>query len=532
MIKVVVADDEVKVCQLICNLVDWSTFDMEIVAVAHNGEEALEMVRQHEPDLLVTDIRMPGCDGLEMIARAKQLREDLDFVIISGYRHFEYAQSAIKYGVSDYLLKPIQKEELCSTLEKMRRRYQMRTEQLSNEERLRMRLQSDIDKLRCGLFNHLLSADANSPLSLEQVNRDYHFQFAPGLFQIFIAKVDCPLSRDSVKVLEEKVLHTLCGTLRPVCTDMEACFTGSRAYGILNYPEECRATVRKRVLSAMDELLVQTGLFENTQLTIGLGTAVDHPGRLEDSLQSAEAAVVQRLLDGTGKVIEKVPQEGAFNEDRLLSTVTCEIESAVEVLDRDALSAALKRFQKDALAAPGINGQHLLSLAQKACRIYIMVLRKHQIHVENLDELYQRFSQKSEACGSAPELFRHLSGILCESLDAILQDRRQAEKRPVRAVKQYIQEHYMESVSLEEVADFVGFNASYFSTLFKKESGKNFLEYLSEVRMNRAKELLKQTNFTVANICSQVGYSDLKHFTQSFKKATGLKPNEFRKLYS
>lgn len=118
MIKVVVADDEVKVCQLICNLVDWSTFDMEIVAVAHNGEEALEMVRQHEPDLLVTDIRMPGCDGLEMIARAKQLREDLDFVIISGYRHFEYAQSAIKYGVSDYLLKPIQKEELCSTLEK------------------------------------------------------------------------------------------------------------------------------------------------------------------------------------------------------------------------------------------------------------------------------------------------------------------------------------------------------------------------------------------------------------------------------
>ena len=90
----------------------------------------------------------------------------------------------------------------------------------------------------------------------------------------------------------------------------------------------------------------------------------------------------------------------------------------------------------------------------------------------------------------------------------------------------------MQPISLEEVADFVGFNASYFSTLFKKESGKNFLEYLSEVRMNRAKELLKQTNFTVANICSQVGYSDLKHFTQSFKKATGLKPNEFRKPYS
>lgn len=532
MMKVVVADDEVKVCQLICNLVDWSAFDMEVVAVAHNGEEALEMIQQYHPDLLVTDIRMPGCDGLEMIARAKQLRDDLEFVIISGYRHFEYAQSAIKYGVSDYLLKPIQKEELCATLEKMRRRYQLRTEQISNEERLRMRLQSDIDKLRSGLFNRLLSTDQDEPLHMEQVNRDYHFQFEPGLFQIFIVKVDCPLSRDSVKVLEEKVLHTLCSALRPLCTDMEACFSGSRAYGILNFPEDRRAAVRKRVKSVMDELLIQIGLFENTELTIGLGKAVERTEDLGLSLQNAEVAVEQRLLDGTGKVIEEIPQVEKFDADSLLSALTREIESAMEILDRDALSAALKKFQREALAAPGIDGQHLLSLSLKACRIYMMVLHKHQIHVDNADELYQRFFQRSDLCGSAQELFRHLSGILCESVDGILQDRRQAEKKPVRAAKQYIQEHYMQPISLEEVADFVGFNASYFSTLFKKESGKNFLEYLSEVRMNRAKELLKQTNLTVANICSQVGYSDLKHFTQSFKKVTGLKPNEFRKLYS
>ena len=201
-------------------------------------------------------------------------------------------------------------------------------------------------------------------------------------------------------------------------------------------------------------------------------------------------------------------------------------------MDRDALANALKKFQREALAAPGVDGQCLLSLTLDACRIYLMLLHKHEIHTENAEDLCQRFVQKSDQCGSAQELFRHLSGILCESVDAILQDRRQAEKKPVRAAKQYIQQHYMQPISLEEVADFVGFNASYFSTLFKKESGKNFLEYLSEVRMNRAKELLRQTNLTVANICSQVGYNDLKHFTQSFKKATGLKPNEFRKLYS
>ena len=109
MIKVLIADDEEKVCQLICNLVDWASFDMQIVGTAANGIEALEKVRSLGPDLMITDIRMPGCDGLELIARAKAENEALEFVIISGYRHFEYAQTAIKSGVGDYLLKPIKK---------------------------------------------------------------------------------------------------------------------------------------------------------------------------------------------------------------------------------------------------------------------------------------------------------------------------------------------------------------------------------------------------------------------------------------
>lgn len=536
MIKVIVADDEVKVCQLICNLVNWAAFDMEIIGVAHNGVEALEMVERLRPDLLVTDIRMPGYDGLEMIERAKQVRDDLECVIISGYRHFDYAQSAIKFGVSDYLLKPIKKEELAATLEKMRSRYQMRTEKMSQEERLKIRLQSDIDKLRSGLFSRLLAQQMQEPLLLEQANTDYHFQFQPGLFRLFIVKVDCPpgqLCQDSTKILEFKVAQQLRAVLQPICFDMEICFIGSRAYGVLNYAESRQANVRKLFKTAMDELQVQLGIFENTELTIALGKAVTQPEQLVLSLHSAENVCAQRLVDGTGKVLEDASHpELPYESDSLLAELNRELETALEILDRDAVSAALDRFRKAALAAPGVSGQKLISLALDACHTYLVVLRKHHIHVENTDDLYQRFFERCDLCGSAQELFRHLSGMVCNSVDAILQDRRQAEKKPVRAAKQYIQENFMRPISLEEVADFVGFNASYFSTLFKKESGKNFLEYLSEVRMNRAKELLKETNLTVANICSQVGYSDLKHFTQSFRKATGLKPNEFRKLYS
>ena len=122
--------------------------------------------------------------------------------------------------------------------------------------------------------------------------------------------------------------------------------------------------------------------------------------------------------------------------------------------------------------------------------------------------------------------------ILSESMDSILKDKQEENIRPIRQAKQYIQQNYMKSITLDDVSSVAGFNATYFSSLFKKETGSNFVEYLSEIRMNRAKDLLKETNMSIAAVCEAVGYNDLKHFTKSFKKAAGIKPGEYRKLYS
>ena len=118
MLKVIIADDEERVCRLVQVLADWEALGMEVAGTASNGLEALELVKKIRPDILITDIRMPGCYGLELIQHAKEELPQLEIVIISGYAHFEYAQSAIKHGVGDYLLKPIQKQELMATLKK------------------------------------------------------------------------------------------------------------------------------------------------------------------------------------------------------------------------------------------------------------------------------------------------------------------------------------------------------------------------------------------------------------------------------
>ena len=116
MLKIMIADDEDKICQLIYKLIDWSSMRMEVIGIAHNGIEALDLAKEYHPDIAITDIRMPGLDGLEFIEKAKEVDPNLEFIIISGYQQFEYAKKAIKYGVSDYLLKPIKKEELIGTL--------------------------------------------------------------------------------------------------------------------------------------------------------------------------------------------------------------------------------------------------------------------------------------------------------------------------------------------------------------------------------------------------------------------------------
>ena len=148
MLKVLIADDERKVCQLIERLVDWPNLDMKVVATAENGIEALERIKEYRPDIVITDIRMPGYDGLDLIRLGKEINPRTEFIIISGYRHFEYAQSAIRYGVNAYILKPIKKEELTGALKKLGGKFLEESRQLSYEEQIRRTLKTDEGTLR------------------------------------------------------------------------------------------------------------------------------------------------------------------------------------------------------------------------------------------------------------------------------------------------------------------------------------------------------------------------------------------------
>lgn len=179
MIKVVIADDEARICQLIKVLVDWDALGMEIAGIASNGIEALMMVRKERPDILITDIRMPGASGIDLIKQARSICPSICMIIISGYAHFEYAKTALAYGVKDYLLKPINQKELMASLQKVAAEIRLEQEQKEADASLAEERTNDRKRLRNVLIQDLLSGQVKASTE-EEMEAQYHFSAKTG----------------------------------------------------------------------------------------------------------------------------------------------------------------------------------------------------------------------------------------------------------------------------------------------------------------------------------------------------------------
>lgn len=534
--RVIIADDEQKVCQLIYDLVPWENYGMTVVGMAYNGLDTLDLIKKQAPDLVITDIKMPGCDGLELIHRAKKQQEKIDFIIISGYRFFEYAQNAIKYGVSDYLLKPIKQEELMNTLKKMQEKYNARQERLTEENALRSQVKESRKRARenflLGYLRDGWKMDVRGDIRF--INNRYCMEFMEGSFTAFIIKIDYDYREQygkGIELISAKAAYLIRQSLEACCYDMECCTKGNGLWCIVNYDPEQEKNIKKKIRQAFSEITVQRTVFPQFCFTCGIGEMIREAGEIGTAFLTADEAAQERLVRGAGKVIEYgntyVDQpENSRLTDRTLKN----LRNHVMALDADAMAGELKILERE--LAGHISGHGLWMLIRQISSSFVLYMKENKFHGQVLELFYDDFIEKSGCCGSMRSLFVCLSQCMRNCMVRIAEDKKQEGIKPIRMAKTYILKNYMTAITLEEMGRITGFNASYFSLLFKKETGKNFGEYISEVRMEKAKEMLKETDESISAICGNVGYSDLKHFTKSFKQETGLKPSEYRKLYS
>ena len=528
MLKVIIADDEDRICQLIKALVDWEAMDMEISGIAHNGLEAFEMVKLYNPDILITDIRMPGCNGLELIENVKKAVPDLEIVIISGYAHFEYAQSAIKYGVGNYLLKPINKTELNSTLEHLKEKVEERQEAKEKTDFLEQKNKKDISRLQKTLLEHLIE-QKEEDLSYEVLQNEYGLLFKSGIFQVFWVKVDeylAKLSDSGFSIVMDKVTNLLESTLRSRTMELLIGKNRDSCVGIMNYDHKKQEELRRILKDCLNQLRAQRDIFGPVTFSMALGKPVKEPEFIGKSMQEASVIIQERLVKGTGRVLDKMPEPSSIHEQNLMEKYLRQIKHAVEVMSLEEAKETADEIFDAVKSIKDVRGIEALELVYSCGSLFLS-----QMEIQERTKAGQDFREKCEQCSSVESLFAQLCMLQDEYIGKLKQKHESDAERPIRLAKQYIQRHFSDQITLEEVSSVVGLSTAYFSVQFKKAEGEGFAKYLINVRMEQAKILLRETSSSVSEICRRVGYNDLTHFTHTFEKATGVKPAVYRKLY-
>lgn len=536
MLKVIIVDDEAKVCQLIYHLIDWPKKGMVVAGIALNGVDAIELVRNEQPDLMITDIQMPGYSGLELIKMAKRERPDIECIIISGFSDFDYARKAIKYGVEDYLLKPINREEFSATLDKIKHNCDIRNEQITREEKTRLQIESSMKIMRKKLIEEIQKGQERNISSLNKVNERYNYTFLPGYFQMLMIKLDYGYKRgekNDSDVLEKAVTQIILKILEDRCIDLEIYYENSRFLVLYNYDNKNRDILNEKIQSLLDELIIQKKTFGIIKITIGMGRAVENLDDIAASCNQAMAAVEERIRVNTDRIIEGIGEYPYSTEiPYITGKMSKNLERGIELLDKQEVGHVLVTFEKELCEYQQIRGREIVNTLKEVYRNVILTLKKNAMLFVDGEKLRSVFELELDNCTTMDSMCRCLNDNITVILQKIIERKSQEAARPIRESKKYINENYMRSISLEEVSSIAGFNPTYFSSLFKKETGTTFMEYLLEIRLNKAKELLKETNLSVAAICERVGYTDLKHFQKIFKREMEVSPNQYRKLYS
>jgi len=526
MMRVLIADDEKKVCELITHLVNWNELDMEIVGYAHDGETAMSIITNQKPDIVITDIRMPGLSGLEVIRMAKADQPNIEFVVISGFKQFDYAKEALQYGVSNYLLKPINRKELNYTLTQIGNRSATKRDKALEDKKISDAHLKNKERIRKDILYRVLTRQTTE--SLESLNADYYFEFQPAIFQLGILKIDGIQNIQKHSKYFTSKLKYLLNTYMTNCIDFEFVSVEGKYIFILNFKEEEEVSIGKNLKLVLDGLQDQQDIFQGFSVSGSLGDSKSDIMDMIKTLEQAKIRLNQRLVRGTNRIYFKDNEKTQLSLTEKLHLLRNQFIEAIEIQNLLQISNVLEEICTAITNYP-LDGHTALNFYKEIFATYIYTLKSFNLYTPDLISL--NFDLEIENFGDISEVHHFFSQAVVQTFELVVKRIEEKESKPILEAKAFINENFSKPISLDIVASTVGFSSSYFSSMFKEQAGESFSEYLFRKRMEEAKNQLRNTRNSVAIICENVGYTDIRNFTKGFKKFTGLNPKDYRKLY-
>ena len=522
--SLLILDDEPAICSLIHSLIQWDELQLEFCGEAYDGETAFREICQKKPDIVITDIQMPGIDGLELIRRVRANHITCAFVIISGYSKFEYAKQAIEYKVENYLLKPIKKKELNQILLRIQERL-ARKQADEREAREWKRCQENgiQERWKRDVTNYL---DNRIPFFTDFLHSIYgRDAFQAGQNRWIAALWREKHCLEEVKFYECQMLTNMMGKQK---------FTGYcfpwEGGGVFLSRSQGNLTVAQGY-AAFRKL---EGQIEKKEICFIMSEPLDTSESLQGFFASAWEKSWGKPLQGKEtSVLSRQENKSVVYEwgERQRQ----ELKNFVDTLHTDGISNWV--FQT--VGSAGWEG--------KKCCVWELIWEIIRTARQEINESWKKrigewdsqqffssweFGEQLAAAESREEVIRITERELIRMMKYVRGQRAQREKKSVREAKDFIQAQYAAGISLEEVAQHVQLAPTYFSQLFKQETGKTYNEFLTDVRLEAAKTLLEDSDFGIAQVAEQVGYTDSRYFSKLFQKKVGIRPKEYRKLYS
>lgn len=543
MLKIFLAEDEVVVRETIKRMIPWEELGFELVGEAADGEMALPLLIRQQPDLLITDIKMPFMDGLTLARLAKKEIPGLKVVILSGYDDFNYAKQAIGIGVEDYLLKPITKNALIERLSEIRSRYEHEKTQKEYYEKFQREMQAYEKNISRDFFEALVGGSMDMMEVYKRAEK-LGLDIVAEAYNVLIFTMNCDEDfsgqRDEYSSWEAESLELL-----------ENFFAGHSSamlfrsnifsYGVLLKGQ--RETIEENTRACVDEIRkILSRQDGRREWFLAVGQSVDRLSQIQKSYHTASRAFSQRYLYDENILyydeMETMEHPGGQAET--------EDNAYLQKVDVNALNPAiLQKFLSNGLQEETENfvKDYFYAIGQEPMeslvfRNYVILNVRFSVisFIKGLgcdtNEMESADTEEvlAESGKNMESAIAYAKKMISQAIEIRDQNSGNKNRSILKTAVDFIDSHYMdEEISLNTVANVANVSSNHFSALFSQNMGQTFIEYLTTLRMNKAKELLRCTGMRSSEIAGEIGYKDAHYFSYLFKKTQGMTPSDYRK---
>lgn len=529
--RIMLVDDEEEVRTSMIKAMKWEEAGFIVVGDAENGKDALEKIEIYEPDVILTDIKMPYMDGLELARQVKENYPSTRIVVFSGFDDFEYAKQAIKCNVTEYILKPVNGEELTTILIKIRDSLNKEMEEKRSIETLRESYTKNLPLLKEHFFLDLVHGKMDADTIALKLH-ELKLQDLIGC-SLVAACTEISLEQEKLNVTNQYKEDAYLTLLVERC--LEEKLSGIYEYALFHSGGRIHMIIALKETQSLSHLMVllnhackECKRIHNLNLTIGLGEAYPQLEQVKKSYKEAKAALGYQKIMGKGSTIYIKDMEPLNHRKPMEFLKEKDLIAAIKFGGKeDILNCIQETFVKmEELKLHTIEHQlYILSVVH----MIVKLLNDTGIDTLNIFENTVDLNELITTLQDSNGLKRWLLQVCNKIADYIGTDRENTTQNMINSAKLLIEKLYSDPLlSVEVLCQHLHITPTYFSTIFKKETGQSYVSYLTQLRMEKAKEFIELSNEKTYVIARKVGYEDPNYFSYVFKKQFGVSPSRYR----